>query len=247
MRCRLPVVLAAFALVPAAQSVAATPHVEASLLAETESIQPGRPVVVGIRLKMEEGWHTYWKNPADSGLPTKHDLDAARGLHRGSAPVAAPRAHRRPAAHELRIRAGGAAARRDRHSRHREAGFRGRRSRAAADWLECREACLPGKAELSLTLPVRAEAPAPGPFARSFAETRGLTARRPRRLEGRRLTRARARSVLSFASSGRSAPRSLLLRVRPAGPGLRRAPAASSGSGDVRCSPSPVIPTDRRI
>jgi DsbC/DsbD-like thiol-disulfide interchange protein len=39
------------------------------------------------------------------------------------------------------------------------------------DWLECQEACLPGKADVTLTLPVRASA-APGPHAGLFAEAR---------------------------------------------------------------------------
>ena len=39
------------------------------------------------------------------------------------------------------------------------------------DWLECHEACLPGKAELSLALPVRPKA-APGPQAGLLAEAR---------------------------------------------------------------------------
>lgn len=43
------------------------------------------------------------------------------------------------------------------------------------EWLECREACIPGKAELSLALPVRAEAPAPSATAGRFAEARRLT------------------------------------------------------------------------
>jgi DsbC/DsbD-like thiol-disulfide interchange protein len=63
--------LAVAVLLSPAASSAATRHVQASLVPETESIQPGRPVVVGIRLRMEDGWHTYWKNPADAGLPTR--------------------------------------------------------------------------------------------------------------------------------------------------------------------------------
>jgi thiol:disulfide interchange protein DsbD len=41
------------------------------------------------------------------------------------------------------------------------------------DWLECQEACLPGKADLSLTLPVRAKA-RPGPQAALVAAARAL-------------------------------------------------------------------------
>jgi len=46
-------------------------HVKASLVAETDAVRPGQPLTVGIRLEMEKGWHTYWRNPGDSGLPTR--------------------------------------------------------------------------------------------------------------------------------------------------------------------------------
>jgi thiol:disulfide interchange protein DsbD len=39
------------------------------------------------------------------------------------------------------------------------------------DWLECQEACLPGKADVTLALPVRASV-VPGPHAALFAEGR---------------------------------------------------------------------------
>ena len=46
------------------------------------------------------------------------------------------------------------------------------RLKARASWLECQEVCLPGKADLELTLPVRSRA-APGPEAGRFEATRG--------------------------------------------------------------------------
>ena len=48
-----------------------TEHVEAQLLAERTAAQPGKPITVGLQLRMIPHWHTYWKNPGDSGLPTK--------------------------------------------------------------------------------------------------------------------------------------------------------------------------------
>ncbi|HEY4832515.1 MAG TPA: protein-disulfide reductase DsbD domain-containing protein, partial [Waddliaceae bacterium] len=42
--------------------------VQAVLLCEEETIQPGRSFWIAIRLKLDEGWHTYWKNPGDSGM-----------------------------------------------------------------------------------------------------------------------------------------------------------------------------------
>src|SRR5258708_13106966 len=67
--------LVAFAVLaaPAAHAlpVVKTEHVEAQLVADRSAAQPGKPVLVGLRLRMEPQWHTYWRNPGDSGLPTR--------------------------------------------------------------------------------------------------------------------------------------------------------------------------------
>src|SRR5512134_2110213 len=72
MRHRIIAALAALATTWAlAEPVVKTEHVEAQLLAERESAQAGKPAAVGLKLRMAEHWHTYWKNPGDSGLPTR--------------------------------------------------------------------------------------------------------------------------------------------------------------------------------
>ncbi|HEY7512864.1 MAG TPA: protein-disulfide reductase DsbD domain-containing protein, partial [Vicinamibacteria bacterium] len=71
MRTARPTTATIFLILLAAHASAAGRHVQASLVSETESIQPGKPLQVAVRLQMDEGWHTYWKNPADSGLPTR--------------------------------------------------------------------------------------------------------------------------------------------------------------------------------
>jgi thiol:disulfide interchange protein len=45
--------------------------VQADLIAEPAGIAPGQPFQVGIRMRMKEHWHTYWRNPGDSGSPTE--------------------------------------------------------------------------------------------------------------------------------------------------------------------------------
>jgi thiol:disulfide interchange protein DsbD len=61
---------------------ATTPHVlaqnyqgkqlvRAELLADTNSIVPGKPFIIGLMLRMAPGWHTYWKFSGDAGLPTE--------------------------------------------------------------------------------------------------------------------------------------------------------------------------------
>ena len=47
-----------------------TEHVEAELVAARTAIEAGKPILVALRLKMIPHWHTYWRNPGDSGQPT---------------------------------------------------------------------------------------------------------------------------------------------------------------------------------
>ncbi len=54
-------------------------HVDASLIAQHDTWQPGTTVTVGLRLAMDEGWHTYWKNPGDAGMPTSITWDLPDG------------------------------------------------------------------------------------------------------------------------------------------------------------------------
>ena len=63
--------LAAFLAPAAAAPIVKTDHVEAALVSERVSAEPGKPLTVGLRLRMIPHWHTYWKNPGDSGLPTR--------------------------------------------------------------------------------------------------------------------------------------------------------------------------------
>jgi thiol:disulfide interchange protein DsbD len=48
---------------------------EATLVAEDNSIQPGRPFWVAVHLRLAPDWHAYWKNPGDAGMPVQVDWD----------------------------------------------------------------------------------------------------------------------------------------------------------------------------
>ena len=48
-----------------------TSHTEARLVLALESARPGDTVLAGVRLRMAEGWHTYWQNAGESGIPTE--------------------------------------------------------------------------------------------------------------------------------------------------------------------------------
>jgi thiol:disulfide interchange protein DsbD len=153
-----------------AASTGRSRNVEVSLLAERESIQPGRPFRVGLRMRIADGWHTYWKNPGDAGLPARLKWTLPPGFVAG--PIEWPVPDRIPTPPlmsygykdevllPVEMVAGPA-------PKIGEVTLS-----VKAEWLECREACLPGKAELDLTLPVRAQEAKPGPAAALFADVR---------------------------------------------------------------------------
>src|SRR5580704_2062511 len=47
----------------------------ATLVTETDAMQPGTPFRVALRLRLADGWHTYWKNPGDAGVAPEFTID----------------------------------------------------------------------------------------------------------------------------------------------------------------------------
>ena len=126
---------------------------EAALVAERGAIMPGETLQVGLRLKHIPGWHSYWRNPGDSGLPTEIAWNLPPGWQAGDIQWPAP--HRMPIEGLVNY------------------GFEGEfvlpvalsapadakpgdsaTLQANATWLVCEKICVPEEAELSLALPV---------------------------------------------------------------------------------------------
>lgn len=77
---------------PAAASVVTTPHVRAELVAQApEGVAPGKPLTLGLLLRHEPEWHTYWLNPGDSGLPTQLQWTLPEGVDAGEIAWPVPR------------------------------------------------------------------------------------------------------------------------------------------------------------
>lgn len=57
-----------------------TPVVSASLIPFASEIQPGEPFDLAVVFKMTDGWHTYWKNAGEAGMPTTFDWDLPTGF-----------------------------------------------------------------------------------------------------------------------------------------------------------------------
>ena len=61
-----------------------TEQARAELLAfAPQGVAPGQPVWVGLQIQHQPHWHTYWKNPGDSGLPTQMDWTLPTGVQAG--------------------------------------------------------------------------------------------------------------------------------------------------------------------
>jgi thiol:disulfide interchange protein DsbD len=70
----LPCALPARALESAAVS---SKRAVVTLVSDTDAIRPGTPFRVALRLRMADGWHTYWKNPGDAGVAPELAIDGA--------------------------------------------------------------------------------------------------------------------------------------------------------------------------
>ncbi len=131
--------------------------VQADLIAEPASIAPGQPFQVGIRMRMKEHWHTYWRNPGDSGSPTNVNWKLPEGFTASDISWPAPEV----------IRVGPVTS----------FGYEGEAIllvqitppadlapgsnvtlQADIDYLVCEKECIPGDASLSLPLAVSANA-----------------------------------------------------------------------------------------
>jgi hypothetical protein len=72
-RLSLTILAAGLALAAAAQDDGALfggATTQTRLLLAADAAKPGDEVLAGVELKMAPGWHTYWRNGGDAGIPT---------------------------------------------------------------------------------------------------------------------------------------------------------------------------------
>lgn len=73
-------------------AVVNTPQVRAELVAHAPNgVQVGQPLWVGLQLTHQPEWHTYWRNPGDSGLPTQVEWQLPAGIQAGEVQWPLPR------------------------------------------------------------------------------------------------------------------------------------------------------------
>jgi len=125
-------------------------HTQVRLILSASTARPGDTVLAGVDLKMDPGWHTYWKNPGAAGLATKIEWQLPPGVTAGE--IQWPLPEKLPPAEVTTY------------------GYDGEvvllvplklapdlkpgplDLKAKVSWLECKEACVPGSGSVEATL-----------------------------------------------------------------------------------------------
>lgn len=54
--------------------------VKLEVIAEESDFEAGKPLNIAIRMEISDGWHSYWKNPGDSGMPLQINWNLPEGF-----------------------------------------------------------------------------------------------------------------------------------------------------------------------
>jgi thiol:disulfide interchange protein/DsbC/DsbD-like thiol-disulfide interchange protein len=168
----LGLMIASPAAYPLSGNVVATDNVKARLVSETSAIGPGQSIWVALEFNIRDGWHTYWRNPGDSGQATSMAWSLPPGFtagamlwttpHRFELPPLVNYGYAKHAVHLVEITA----------PKDLTLG-RSALLQAKASWLVCSDVCVPENANLQLSLPASASVAAADPAdAALFAAAR---------------------------------------------------------------------------
>jgi thiol:disulfide interchange protein/DsbC/DsbD-like thiol-disulfide interchange protein len=145
---------AAFAL---SGNTVTTDNVKARLVSEVSAVGPGQVFWVALELDIRDGWHTYWRNPGDSGQATNLKWELPPGFTAGDIVWTTPHrfeiaplvnyGYAKHAVHLVQITA----------PKDLKAATPTTLA-AKAGWLVCSDVCIPESADLQLKLPQSAQA-----------------------------------------------------------------------------------------
>ena len=136
-------------------AVVKTEQVRAELIAHApDGIAAGKPFWLALQITHEPHWHTYWKNPGDSGLPTTLAWQLPGGF--GAGEIAWPVPKQLPVGPLMNFGYEGTVLLPVAVTV--PAGFSGDvlDIKLKADWLVCKDICIPESGEFALRVPTRA-------------------------------------------------------------------------------------------
>lgn len=163
--------VAVAATVATAQPPDQPARARARLIAERAAVTPGSTAWLGVSFDIDQDWHLYWNGLSDTGFPIKLTPTLPEGYSLGEVLWPAPTRHqtqdfldhvyehRVTLLVPLKVPASAKVGEKV-------------PIQIEAEWLVCKQACLPGDAVMNLTLPVAGEPGAPGPDSARFAEAR---------------------------------------------------------------------------
>lgn len=169
--------------------------VEVQLVTEHLSIAPGKPLWIGLSMKHDPGWHTYWKNPGDAGLPTTIQWTLPPGFRAGE--IEWPHPQRIPVKQLASYGYGDQILLPLLLFVPRQFTEKQVTLTARADWLVCKESCVPEGADLQITLPVLQKSGTSAPASAYKPQFDAARAALPRPVEGTIATAARANGRLN--------------------------------------------------
>ena len=158
-------------LAPGLQAANEPQPVKLRLICEHDGIVPGQPFNLGLNIRHDKGWHTYWKNPGDVGMAPSIQWKLPKGFSAKPFQWASPellkmgivdvQAFHGEVTHILPMLAP------DNLKPGKKITLGGK-----AAWLMCSKTCIPGYADLEITLPVLRKAKVDRKWEKGFATTR---------------------------------------------------------------------------
>ena len=130
-------------------------HTQAQLILPVETARAGDTVLAGVDLKMDADWHTYWRNPGDSGSPTKIEWQLPPGVTAGE--IQWPLPHKLIESDLTTYVYTNEAVLLVPLTLASNLAVGQLELKAKVSWLECKELCLPGEQEISATLAIGEE------------------------------------------------------------------------------------------
>ncbi len=128
--------------------------IKASLSSDTPKVIPGKPFTLFVVFDMEPGWHIYYKDPGQSGMPTQVDLTLPKGFAAQALSWPPPETFKEVGivtygyAKKLRLSTMVTP------SKDLKPG-ESIKIKAATSWLACKHSCVPGTSSISLDLKVQ--------------------------------------------------------------------------------------------
>lgn len=129
-----------------------TNHVQAELVIHApDGLKPGKALWLGLFMRHVPGWHTYWKNPGDSGLATTLTWKLPAGTTAG--PILWPTPQQFPVGPLMNYGYAGEVLLPTRLTLPSSYGGAPLAIRMRANWLVCQELCIPESGDFELLIP----------------------------------------------------------------------------------------------